>query len=150
MSDHDPVRRAFVAAAATAGAAVATAAIAQTQTDVEPRILDGQPVPEPGPEKSAGPVRAGRGSSLTGRVAVVTGAARGIGRAIAIEMAANGADVIAVDIAAPISTASDAVPATPEELNETVRQIQAYGRRGEAVRADIRLLCLDAQFSVPA
>jgi NAD(P)-dependent dehydrogenase (short-subunit alcohol dehydrogenase family) len=130
MSDHDPVRRAFVAAAATAGAAVATAAIAQTQTDVEPGILDGQPVPEPGPEKSAGPVRAGRGNSLSEKVAVVTGAARGIGR--------NGADVIAVDIAAPISTASDAVPATPEEVNETFRQIQAYGRRGEAVRAAIR------------
>jgi NAD(P)-dependent dehydrogenase (short-subunit alcohol dehydrogenase family) len=71
-------------------------------------------------------------------VAVVTGAARGIGRAIAVEMAANGADVIAVDIAGPVSTASDAIPATPEELDETVRQIQAYGRRGEAVRADIR------------
>jgi short chain dehydrogenase len=138
MGDHDPVRRAFIVAAAASGAAVATSAIAQTQTDVEPRVLDGQPVPEPGPNKSAGPIRPGRGSSLSGKVAVVTGAARGIGRAIAVEMAANGADVIVVDIAAPISTASDAVPATPEELNETVRQIQAYGRRGEAVRADIR------------
>jgi NAD(P)-dependent dehydrogenase (short-subunit alcohol dehydrogenase family) len=138
MGDHDPVRRAFILAAAASGAAVATSAVAQTQTDVEPRVLDGQPVPEPGPNKSAGPIRPGRGSSLSGKVAVVTGAARGIGRAIAVEMAANGADVIVVDIAAPISTASDAVPATPEELNETVRQIQAYGRRGEAVRADIR------------
>jgi short chain dehydrogenase len=139
MSDHNPVRRAFVVAAAAAGAAVATSAVAQTQTtDVEPRVLDGQPVPEPGPDKSAGPVRPGRGTSLSGKVAVVTGAARGIGRAIAVEMAANGADVVAVDIAGPISTASDAVAATPEQLNETVRQIQAYGRRGEAVRADIR------------
>jgi NAD(P)-dependent dehydrogenase (short-subunit alcohol dehydrogenase family) len=138
MSDHDPVRRAFVVAAAAVGASAATSAVAQTQTDVEPRVLDGQPVPEPGPEKSAGPVRPGRGSSLSGKVAVVTGAARGIGRAIAVEMAANGADVVAVDIAGPISTASDAVPATPEQLNETVRQIEAYGRRGEAVRADIR------------
>jgi NAD(P)-dependent dehydrogenase (short-subunit alcohol dehydrogenase family) len=138
MSDHDPVRRAFVVAAAAAGAAAATSAVAQTQTDVEPRVLDGQPVPEPGPDKSAGPVRPGRGTSLSGKVVVVTGAARGIGRAIAVEMAANGADVVAVDIAGPISTASDAVPATPEQLNETVRQIQAYGRRGEAVRADIR------------
>jgi hypothetical protein len=126
MGDHDPVRRAFIVAAAASGAAVATSAIPQTQTDVEPRVLDGQPVPEPGPNKSAGPIRSGRGSSLSGKVAVVTGAARGIGRAIAVEMAANGADVIVVDIAAPISTASDAVPATPEELNETVRQIQAY------------------------
>jgi len=69
---------------------------------------------------------------------VVTGAARGIGRAIAVEMAANGADVIAVDIAGPVSAASDAIPATSDELNETVRQIRDYGRHGEAMRADIR------------
>jgi NAD(P)-dependent dehydrogenase (short-subunit alcohol dehydrogenase family) len=138
MNDHDPLRRAFVIGAAVAGTAAATTAVAQSRTDVEPRMLDGQPVPEPGPAKSAGPVRPGRGSSLSGKVAVVTGAARGIGRAIAVEMAANGADVVAVDIAGPVSTASSAVPATPEELNETVRQIQAYGRRGEAMRADIR------------
>jgi hypothetical protein len=138
MSDDDPFRRAFVVAAAAAGAAVATSAATQAQTDVEPRVLDGQPVSEPGPEKSAGPVRPGRGSSLSGKVAVVTGAARGIGRAIAVETAANGADVIALDIAGPISTASDAVPATTEEFNKTVRQVQAYGHRGEAVRADIR------------
>src|SRR5712664_530511 len=124
--------------AAGAGATVATSATAQSRTDVEPRVLDGQPVPEPGPDKSAGPVRPGRGTSLSDKVAVVTGAARGIGRAIAVEMAANGADVVAVDIAGPVSPASHAIPATPEELNETVRQIQAYGRRGEAMRADIR------------
>jgi NAD(P)-dependent dehydrogenase (short-subunit alcohol dehydrogenase family) len=69
---------------------------------------------------------------------VVTGAARGIGRAIAVEMAANGADVVAVDISGFVSPASDAAPATPEELDETVRQIEGYGRRGEAIRADIR------------
>ena len=113
-------------------------AIAQTRTDTDPRVLNGQPVPEPPVEKSAGPVKAGRGCSLGGKVAVVTGAARGIGRAIAVEFAANGADVIAIDIAGPVSSASDAKPATPEELEETVRQIQAYGRRGQAIRADIR------------
>jgi NAD(P)-dependent dehydrogenase (short-subunit alcohol dehydrogenase family) len=75
---------------------------------------------------------------LKGKVAVVTGAARGIGRAIAVELAANGADVIALDIAGPVSTASNAIPATPEELAETVKQIQGYGRRAQAVRADIR------------
>ena len=60
----------------------------------------------------------------------MTGAARGIGRAIAVGLAANGADVVALDICRPISTASNAMPAKPEELDETVRQIEAHGRRG--------------------
>ena len=136
MADHDPVRRSLMLGAAAAGLA-ATAATAQ-RTDTDDHLLKGQPVPEPPADKSAGPVRAGRASALTGKVAVVTGAARGIGRSIAVEFAANGADVIALDIAGPVSPASNAVPATPAELDETVRMIGAYGRKGEAVRADIR------------
>jgi NAD(P)-dependent dehydrogenase (short-subunit alcohol dehydrogenase family) len=127
-----------VAALTGSAAAQSTAANLSVQTQVGPRVLDGAPVPEPPQDKSAGPVRPGRGSQLTGKIAVVTGAARGIGRAIAVEMAANGADVIAVDIAGPVSPASNAVPATPQELDETVRQIQEFGRRGQAIRADIR------------
>ena len=143
--DVDAVRRGLVlSGGVAAGLAMASAASATGaasvggRTDDGPRTLDGQIVPEPPAEKSAGPVKPGRGSLLGGKVAVVTGAARGIGRAIAVEFAANGADVIAVDIAGPVSPASNAVPATPDELADTVRQIQAYGRRGEAKRADIR------------
>jgi NAD(P)-dependent dehydrogenase (short-subunit alcohol dehydrogenase family) len=128
----------MLGAAAIGVTAASSAAIAQTQTDTEPHVLNGQTMPEPGPDKSAGPVRPGRGSNLAGKVAVVTGAARGIGRAIAVEFAANGADVVAIDIAGPISPASDAAPATPQELEETVHQIKSFGRRGEAIRADIR------------
>jgi NAD(P)-dependent dehydrogenase (short-subunit alcohol dehydrogenase family) len=134
----EPSRRNVVAGAALTMAAASTAALGQVQTDKEPPVFDGNPVPEPGPDKSAGPIRAGRGSQLAGKVAVVTGAARGIGRAIAVEMAANGADVIAIDIAGPVSPASNARPATPEDLAETVRQITSFGRKGEAIRADIR------------
>ncbi len=139
----DKKRRSLVfGGGAMAGALMASSAMADPaphrSDDDEPRILNGQPVPEPGPEASAGPIRPGRGSMLTGKVAVVTGAARGIGRAIAVEFAANGADVVALDIAGFVSTASNAKPATPAELSETVRQIRAYGRRAEAIQADIR------------
>jgi NAD(P)-dependent dehydrogenase (short-subunit alcohol dehydrogenase family) len=129
------LRGAVAAGATLAGASLASA---QTRTDTEPRMLNGQPMPEPPPERSAGPVKAGRGSALSGKTAVVTGAARGIGRAIAVEFAANGADVVVIDIAGPVSIASDAKPATPAELEETLRQIKAYGRKGESMRLDIR------------
>jgi hypothetical protein len=135
----DQIRRRVLQGAAMAGAAAAMgSAAARVSSDQAPKVLDGKPMPEPPAERSAGPIRPGRGSMLQDRVAVVTGAARGIGRAIAVEMAANGADVVAVDIAGKVSPASNAVPATPEELDETVRLIRSFGRRGEAIKADIR------------
>ncbi len=143
MTEPNPLRRNLLLGAAAISVAAASPARAQsgpgaTQTDIAPRMLNGQPVPEPGPDKSAGPVKPGRGSTLNGKVAIVTGAARGIGRAIAVEFAANGADVVAIDIAGPVSPASNAIPATLDELDETVRQIKAYGQRGESIKADIR------------
>ena len=88
--------------------------------------------------RSAGPIVPGRDTQLAGKVAFVTGAARGIGRAIAVELAANGADVAIFDIAGFVSPASNAKPATPEELAETKRQIEARGRRCIAIKGDIR------------
>jgi NAD(P)-dependent dehydrogenase (short-subunit alcohol dehydrogenase family) len=141
-AEPDPVRRTLLLGAGlAAGMAAAGGAAAQTagtRTDKEPPELNGNPMPEPPADKSAGPIRPGRGSALTGKIAVVTGGARGIGRAIAVEFAANGADVAILDIAGPVSPASDAKAATGDDMAETTRQIQAYGRRALAIRADIR------------
>ena len=139
MKDHD--RRSFLLGGAlAAGATLAGSSVsyAQARTDGGPQVLDGQLMPEPPPERSAGAVKPARGSALSGKLAVVTGAARGIGRAIAVEFAANGADLVLLDIAAPVSVASDAKPATPAELEETLRQVKAYGRQGETMQLDIR------------
>jgi NAD(P)-dependent dehydrogenase (short-subunit alcohol dehydrogenase family) len=145
MSESPPAnfaRRSLLVGGVFASAAMAGAAVAAPtpdgRSDTEPRQLNGQPMPEPSPEQSAGPIKKGRGSALEGKTAVVTGAARGIGRAIAVEYAANGADVVCIDICGFVSAASNAKPATTEDLDETVRQIRAYGRKGEAIKADIR------------
>ncbi|MEX3649852.1 SDR family NAD(P)-dependent oxidoreductase, partial [Mycolicibacterium porcinum] len=74
---------------------------------------------------------------LDGKVAFITGAARGQGRAHAIAMAREGADIIAVDICRDIP--SNPYPlATPDDLAETERAIKALGRRVVARVADVR------------
>ena len=75
--------------------------------------------------------------NLEGRVAVVTGAARGQGRAHALRLAGQGADIIAVDICDRIAT-SVAKPSTPEDLRETARLVEDRGRRAVAAQADVR------------
>jgi SDR family mycofactocin-dependent oxidoreductase len=74
---------------------------------------------------------------LEGKVAFVTGAARGQGRAHAVRLADEGADIIAADVCAPLATIKYP-SATPADLEETVRQVTARGRRIVAAQADVR------------
>ena len=74
---------------------------------------------------------------LAGKVAFITGAARGQGRSHAVRLAQEGADIIAVDLCEDIDTAPYAL-ATPDDLAETVRLVEATDRRIVATRADVR------------
>jgi SDR family mycofactocin-dependent oxidoreductase len=80
----------------------------------------------------------GQDGSLQGRVAFVTGAARAQGRSHAVRLAREGADIIALDICAPVSDTLSYAPATPEDLSETVRLVEAEGRKVLAREVDIR------------
>jgi SDR family mycofactocin-dependent oxidoreductase len=74
---------------------------------------------------------------VQGKVAFITGAARGQGRSHAIRLAQEGADIIAVDVCEDVDT----VPyhgATQEDLTETVKAVEALDRRIVASKADVR------------
>lgn len=75
---------------------------------------------------------------LQHRIAVVTGAARGIGRASAVALAREGADVVGIDICAPVYPPSGVEPATERDLAETGRQVRSTGRRWLGIVADQR------------
>lgn len=72
-----------------------------------------------------------------GKVAFITGAARGQGRSHAVRLAEEGADIIALDIADGL-TWNIAPPATEEDLAETARRVEALDRRIVASKVDVR------------
>ncbi|MFD4195093.1 mycofactocin-coupled SDR family oxidoreductase [Amycolatopsis thermoflava] len=74
---------------------------------------------------------------VEGKVAFITGAARGQGRSHAIRLAEEGADIIAVDICAPVETVSYPMP-TPEDLEETAREVEKRGRKALTRVVDVR------------
>jgi SDR family mycofactocin-dependent oxidoreductase len=74
---------------------------------------------------------------VAGRVAVITGAARGIGRACALRLAEEGADIAALDISAPMPTVPYA-GSSPDQLDETASAVRALGRRCVPLVADVR------------
>ncbi|WP_216906232.1 mycofactocin-coupled SDR family oxidoreductase [Nocardia noduli] len=75
---------------------------------------------------------------VEGKVAFITGAARGQGRSHAVRLAQEGADIIAVDVCASVS-GTDLIPAsTPEDLAETEELVKAQGRRVVTAQVDVR------------
>lgn len=76
-------------------------------------------------------------AKLEGKVAFITGAARGQGRAHAVRLAADGANIIALDICADIDSI-DYPQSSPEDLDETVKLVEKEGGRIVARQADVR------------
>ncbi|MBY8860044.1 mycofactocin-coupled SDR family oxidoreductase [Nocardia sp. CA2R105] len=75
---------------------------------------------------------------VEGKVAFITGAARGQGRSHAVRLAQEGADIIAVDVCKPVS-GSDAIAAsTPADLAETADLVKGLGRRVVTAEVDVR------------
>lgn len=82
---------------------------------------------------------------LDGRVALVTGAARGQGRAHAVRLANDGADIIATDVCGPVSDSITYPSATSAHLAETVHEVEATGREILAREVDVRDLAAQQQ-----
>jgi SDR family mycofactocin-dependent oxidoreductase len=74
---------------------------------------------------------------VDGKVAFVTGAARGQGRSHAVRLAEEGADIIAIDICRSLPTVKYPL-ATPEDLQETAEQVEKLDRRIVTAEADVR------------
>ncbi len=75
--------------------------------------------------------------TLDGKVAFITGVARGQGRSHALRLATEGADIIGVDICADIASSGYAM-ASREELDETVALVEAAGGKMVGTVADVR------------
>ena len=86
---------------------------------------------------------------VAGKVAFITGAARGQGRSHAIRLAQEGADIIAVDLCSQLDSVAYPMP-TGEDLDETVNLVEKTGRRIHAEVADGRNTEAVAKSSTPA
>src|SRR6266540_1552064 len=75
---------------------------------------------------------------VEGKVAFITGAGRGQGRSHAVRLAEEGADIIALDVCAEAVESVEYGLATPDDLDETIAQVEAKGRRALRGVADVR------------
>ncbi|KRE28804.1 3-ketoacyl-ACP reductase [Mycobacterium sp. Soil538] len=75
---------------------------------------------------------------VEGKVAFITGAARGQGRSHAVRLAEEGADIIAVDVCGPVSEDSQIAPATPDDLAQTADLVKGRNRRIVTAEVDVR------------
>jgi (+)-trans-carveol dehydrogenase len=75
---------------------------------------------------------------VEGKVAFITGAARGQGRAHAVRLAQEGADIIAIDICKKIDTVDLIAASTPEDLAETADLVKGHNRRIVTAEVDVR------------
>jgi NAD(P)-dependent dehydrogenase (short-subunit alcohol dehydrogenase family) len=89
------------------------------------------------PETTTAPTSLPNGR-LQDKVAAVTGAARGIGRAVIVAFAREGADIIGLDICAAVDPRSGVEPSTQEDLDETGRLVRTAGRRWLGIKVDQR------------
>jgi NAD(P)-dependent dehydrogenase (short-subunit alcohol dehydrogenase family) len=74
---------------------------------------------------------------LDGKTALITGGARGFGRAMALLFASEGADVAVADIGHDLPSERFSKMATTDQLTQTVAEIESRGRRGLGIRADV-------------
>ncbi len=85
-------------------------------------------------EATQSTVRSGR---VSGKVALITGAARGQGRSHAVRLAREGADIIGVDVCSDLDSVAYPL-ATPADLDQTARMVEEAGGRMVTAQVDVR------------